>query len=97
MAFQQSSLSRPGPLELLLMPVKALEPEPSAYDFEGLIEKGLASELIKKALFFPESARLKGISNYEQWYKALRLTYRAYNLEGLLDDISGFTIINSQI
>ena len=65
LTFQQSSLSRPGPLEPPLRPVKALEPETSAHDFEGLIKKGLVSELIKKALFFPESARLKGISNYE--------------------------------
>ena len=49
----------------LLRPVKAPEPDPSAHDFEGLIEKGLTNELIKKALFFPESARLKGISNYK--------------------------------
>ena len=98
LAFQQSSSSRPGPLEPPSRPVKALEPEPSsAHDFEGLIEKGLASELTKKALSFPESARLKGISNYEQWYKALRLTFRAYNLEGFLDDISGFSTTNSQI
>ena len=65
LSFQQSSSSHPGPLEPLLRPVKAPEPEPSAHDFEGLIEKGLASELTKKALSFPESARLKGILNYE--------------------------------
>ena len=89
LSFQQTSLSRPGRLEPFLRPVKAPKPEPSAYDFEGLIKKGLASELTKKALSFPESARLKGISNYEQWYKALRLTFKAYNLEGLLNDING--------
>ena len=95
LSFQQSSLSYPGPSEPLLRPVKAPEPEPSAHNFKGLIEKGLTSELIKKALSFPKSARLKGISNYEQWYKALRLTFRAYNLESLLNDINGFNIINS--
>ena len=78
LSFQQSSSSRPGPSKPLSRPVKAPKPEPSAHDFESLIEKGLASELTKKALSFPESARLKGISNYEQWYKALRLTFRAY-------------------
>ena len=96
LSFQQSS-SRPGPSEPPLRPVKAPEPKTSAHDFEGLIEKGLASELTKKALSFPESARLKGISNYKQWYKALRLTFRAYNLEGFLDDINGFSTTNSQI
>ena len=90
MAFWQSSLLRPGLLKPLSRPVKASEPEPFAHDFKGLIEKGLISELIKKALSFPESARLKRISNYKQWYKALRLTFRVYNLEGLLDDINGF-------
>ena len=97
LAFQQSSSSRPGPSEPPSRPVKAPEPEPSAHNFKGLIEKGLTSELTKKALSFPESARLKGISNYKQWYKALRLTFRAYNLEGLLNDINGFSIQNSQI
>ena len=90
LTFQQSSSSRPGPSEPLLRPIKAPEPEPSAYDFKGLIEKGLTNELTKKALSFLKLARLKGISNYEQWYKALKLTFRAYNLEGLLNDINGF-------
>ena len=91
LAFQQSSLLRPGPSKPFLRPVKALKPDPFAHDFKGLIKKGLASELTKKALSFFKSARLKGISNYEQWYKALRLIFKAYNLEGLLDDISGFS------
>ena len=90
LTFQQSSLSRPGPLKPPLRPIKAPEPDPSAYDFKGLIKKGLTNELTKKALSFPELARLKGISNYKQWYKALRLTFKAYNLEGLLNDINGF-------
>ena len=97
LTFQQNSLSRPGPLETPLRPIKAPKPEISAHDFEGLIEKRLASELTKKALSFPESARLKGISNYEQWYKALRLIFRAYNLESFLNDINGFSTTNSQI
>ena len=97
LTFQQSSSSRPGPSETPLRPVKAPEPETSAHDFKGLIEKGLASELTKKALSFPESARLKGISNYKQWYKTLRLTFKAYNLEGFLNDINGFNTTNSQI
>ena len=91
LAFSQSSLSHPGPLEPLLRPVKAPKPEPSAHDFKGLIKKGLISELIKKVLSFFKSARLKRILNYKQWYKALRLTFRAYNLEGLLNDINGFS------
>ena len=62
---------------------------------KALLKKGLTSELIKKALFFPKSARLKGILNYEQWYKALRLIFKVYNLEGFLNDINGFNIINS--
>ena len=78
LAFQQSSSSHPEPSKPLSRPVKASEPEPSAHDFKGLIEKGLANELTKKALSFPKSARLKGISNYKQWYKALRLTFKAY-------------------
>ena len=90
LSFQQSSSSRPGPLEPFLRPVKTPEPKPSAHDFKGLIKKGLVNELIKKALSFLESARLKGILNYEQWYKALRLTFKAYNLEGLLNDINNF-------
>ena len=65
LSFQQSSLSRPGPLEPFLRPVKALKPKPSAHNFEGLIKKGLTSELTKKALSFLELARLKGISNYK--------------------------------
>ena len=68
LAFQQSSSSRPGPSEPLSRPVKALKPEPPAHDFKGLIEKGLTSELTKKALSFSKSTRLKGISNYKQWY-----------------------------
>ena len=95
LAFQQSSSSRPGPLKPLLRPVKASKPEPSAHDFKGLIKKRLTSELIKKALSFPESARLKGISNYKQWYKALRLTFKAYNLEGFINNINGFSTTNS--
>ena len=66
LSFQQSSSSRPGPSEPLSRPIKAPKPEPSAYNFKGLIKKGLASELTKKALSFPKSARLKGISNYKQ-------------------------------
>ena len=97
LTFQQSSSSRPGPSKPPSRPVKAPKPETSAHDFKGLIEKGLTSELTKKALSFPESARLKGISNYEQWYKALRLTFKAYNLEGFLNDINGFNTTNSQI
>ena len=95
--FNKAPYHVPGLLKTPLRLVKAPEPETSAYDFEGLIEKGLASELTKKALSFPESARLKGISNYKQWYKALRLTFRAYNLKGFLNNINGFSIINSQI
>ena len=90
MAFQQSSLSRPGPLKPPLRPVKALKPEPFTHNFKGLIKKRLTNELIKKALSFLKSARLKGISNYKQWYKALKLTFKVYNLEGLLNDINGF-------
>ena len=97
LAFQQSSSSRPGPSEPLSRPVKALKPELSAHNFKGLIKKRLTSELTKKALSFPKSARLKGISNYKQWYKTLRLTFRTYNLEGLLNDINGFSTTNSQI
>ena len=97
LSFQQNSSSRPGPSKPLSRPIKAPKPEPSAHNFKGLIKKGLASELTKKALSFPESARLKGISNYEQWYKTLRLTFRAYNLKGLLNDINGFNTTNSQI
>ena len=95
LSFQQSSSSHPGPSKPFLRPIKALKPEPSAHNFKGLIKKGLASELIKKALSFPKSARLKGISNYKQWYKALRLTFKAYNLEGLFNDINGFSTQNS--
>ena len=65
LTFQQSSLSRPGPLKPPLRSIKALKPDPSAHDFEGLIKKGLTNELTKKALSFLKSARLKGISNYE--------------------------------
>ena len=68
-----------------------LKPETSAHDFKGLIKKGLTSELTKKALSFPKLARLKGILNYEQWYKALNLIFRVYNLEGLLNNINGFS------
>ena len=84
------SLLRPRSLEPPLRPVKAQEPQPFAHYFEGLIAKGLTSELTKKASSFPKSARLKGISNYKQWYKALRLTFKAYNLESLLNDINSF-------
>ena len=59
---------------------------------KALLKKGLISELIKKALSFPKSARLKGILNYEQWYKTLRLTFKVYNLEGLLNNINSFNI-----
>ena len=97
LSFQQSSSSRPGPSKPLSRPIKAPKPETSAHNFEGLIKKGLASELTKKALSFPKSARLKGISNYEQWYKTLRLTFKAYNLEGFLNDITSFNTTNSQI
>ena len=97
LTFQQSSSSRPGPSEPPSRPVKTPKPDPSAHNFKGLIKEGLTSELTKKALSFPESARLKGISNYKQWYKALRLTFRAYNLEDLLNDINGFSTQNSQI
>ena len=97
LAFQQSSLSHSGPSEPLSRPVKTPKPKPSAHNFKGLIKKGLTNELTKKALSFPKSARLKGISNYEQWYKALRLTFKAYNLEGFLNDINGFNTTNSQI
>ena len=97
LAFQQSSLSHPEPSKPFSRLIKAPKPEPSAHNFEGLIEKGLTSELTKKALSFLESACLKGISNYKQWYKALRLTFKAYNLEGLLNDINGFSTQNSQI
>ena len=90
LSFQQSSSSHPGPLEPLSRPIKALKPEPSAYNFKSLIKKGLTNELTKKALSFPKSARLKGISNYKQWYKTLRLTFKAYNLESLLNNINGF-------
>ena len=65
LTFQQSSSSRPGPSETPSRPVKAPEPETSAHNFKGLIKKGLTNELTKKALSFPKSARLKGISNYE--------------------------------
>ena len=97
LAFQQSSSSHPRPSELFSRPVKTPKPEPSAHDFKGLIKKGLTSELTKKTLSFLESARLKGISNYKQWYKALKLTFKAYNLEGLLNNINGFNTQNSQI
>ena len=97
LAFQQSSSSHPGPSEPLSRPIKTPKPEPSAHNFKGLIKKGLASELTKKALSFPKSDRLKGISNYKQWYKTLRLTFKAYNLEGLLNDINSFNTQNSQI
>ena len=97
LSFQQNSLSHPGPLKPPSRPIKALEPEPSAHDFKGLIKKGLVSELIKKALFFLESGRLKGISNHKQWYKALRLTFKVYNFEGLFNNINGFSTQNSQI
>ena len=97
LAFQKNSSSHPGPSKPLSRPIKAPKPEPSAYDFKGLIEKGLASKLTKKALSFLKSARLKEISNYEQWYKALRLTFKAYNLEGFLNNINGFSTTNSQI
>ena len=97
LTFQQSSSSRPGPSEPPSRPVKAPEPDPSAHNFKGLIKKRLTSKLTKKALSFPESARLKGISNYKQWYKALRLTFKAYNLKGLLNNINGFNTQNSQI
>ena len=89
LTFQQSSSSRPGPLKPLLRLIKAPEPEPSAHNFKGLIKKGLTSELIKKALSFLKSARLKGISNYKQWYQALRLIFKVYNLEGLFNDMNG--------
>ena len=92
LTFQQNSLSHPGPLKPFLRPIKALKPEPSAHNFKGLIKKGLINELTKKALSFLESARLKGISNYKQWYKALRLTFKVYNLESLLNNINGFNI-----
>ena len=65
LTFQQSSLSHPGPSEPPLRPVKAPKPDPSAHNFKGLIKKGLISKLTKKALSFPELARLKGILNYE--------------------------------
>ena len=97
LTFQQSSSSRPGPSETPSRPVKTPKPETSTHNFKGFIKKGLTSELTKKALSFPKSARLKGISNYKQWYKALRLTFRAYNLEGFLNDINGFNTTNSQI
>ena len=90
LSFQQSSSSRPGPSKPLLKPIKALKPEPSAHNFKSLIKKRLTSELTKKALSFPKLARLKEISNYEQWYKALKLTFKAYNLKGLLNDINSF-------
>ena len=66
LTFQQSSSSHPGPSETPSRPIKAPKPKTSAHNFKGLIKKGLTSELTKKALSFPKSARLKGISNYKQ-------------------------------
>ena len=66
LSFQQNSLSHPGPLKPFLRLIKTPKPKPFAYNFKGLIKKGLTSELTKKALSFPKSARLKGISNYKQ-------------------------------
>ena len=54
------------------------------------MKKGLTSELTKKTLSFLESARFKRILNYKQWYKALRLTFKAYNFKSLLNDINSF-------
>ena len=73
------------------------ETDAASFDLQGVIQKGLASELTKKALSFPESARLQGISNYEQWFQALKILFRAYNLENLLVNTDGFNQQNSQI
>ena len=97
LTFQQNSSSRPGPSKPLSKPIKTPKPNPSAHNFKNLIKKGLTNELTKKTLSFPESARLKKISNYKQWYKALRLTFKAYNLKGFLNNINGFNTQNSQI
>ena len=59
-------------------------------DLQGVIQKGLAGELTKKALFFPKSAHLQGILNYKQWYQALKVLFKAYNLENLLVNTEGF-------
>ena len=75
-----------------------VRPEPvNQTPIKEAIEKGLASELTKKALSFPESARLQGVSNYEQWQQALRLTLRAYEFENLLEDPEGFSSHTSQV
>ena len=97
LTFQQSFSSHPGPSKPLSRPIKAPKPKPSAHNFKNLIKKGLTSELTKKTLSFPKSARLKRISNYKQWYKALKLTFKAYNLKSLLNNINGFNTQDSQI
>ena len=57
-----SESSKP-PSNTNLTPTKTAPP-----DLQGVIQRGLIGELTKKAFSFPESARLQGISNYEQWY-----------------------------
>ena len=97
LTFQQSSSSHPGLSEPPSRPIKTPKPNPSAHNFKNLIKKRLTNKLTKKALSFPKSAHLKEISNYKQWYKALRLTFKAYNLENLLNNINSFSTQNSQI
>ena len=66
-------------------------------NISDIIQRGLASELTKKALAFPEAARLRGVSNYEQWLQALKIVLKAYGLEGLVGSSGGFDMLNPQI
>ena len=83
-----------APAESMTHPAPQSEPEDNS--IEHTMHKGLANEVSKKALSFPESAQLKGASNYEQWLQALKIVLRAYSLDGFLGSKLGFNMLNSQ-
>jgi hypothetical protein len=50
------------------------------------LEEGLVKELSKRVYTFPESAKLIGPENFDQWKQALRIIFRALKLNYLLDN-----------
>ena len=79
-----------------IAPVTDMKSSGSSSIATDVMEKGLVSEFAKKALTFPESSRLKGVANYEQWLQALKLVLKANNLDGYFEKREMFTSLSPQ-
>lgn len=82
----KSSLNTPNPTSPV--PSVSFEVPKIKLTTEEVVNNALTKELTKKASQIPESFKLVGTENYDQWFQALSIMFRAIGLPGFISDPS---------